>query len=348
MNKQPLVSIIVPVYNCAQYLEYAVKSALNQTYQNIEILLINNGSTDSSFFICEKLGEADPRIHALDVHDNVGAGEARNIGLDHARGDCIYFLDADDTLECNALERLVNEMIDKDVDVVICGHKAFVPGTSFVDHHVPQEQYLTTVEDVHIFASTWLPNGLIGFLWNKLYKASIIKDFAISFKALSRLEDGFFNIDYFNHCSSCAVITEELYNYRLSSSEEVIRKHNKEYFRLYCSLIDECNLKRDEWGTTDISKDVMYGLCLDEFGTCIENAYLSDWGQEKKRRIAFLNGIRDNTYYISAHESLQNLGKYRRILIQLLDGKHFAILGFIVRFKTFVKSNATNTYYKLK
>ena len=122
MNKnEPLISIIVPVYNVEKYLSKCIDSIINQTYKNIEIILIDDGSTDSSGAICDKYALVDSRIHVLHI-ENSGVSNARNVGLNHATGDYIGFVDSDDYIEPNMYELLLEELIADDVDVVQCNH----------------------------------------------------------------------------------------------------------------------------------------------------------------------------------------------------------------------------------
>ncbi|MCI8485617.1 MAG: glycosyltransferase [Clostridia bacterium] len=112
-----LVSIIVPVYNCEKYLERCLNSIIKQTYKNLEILLINDGSTDKSLEIVKEFSEIDNRIIVIDKK-NEGVSIARNIGIDNAKGEYITFVDADDWLELDAIDRLYNVIITEKVDVV--------------------------------------------------------------------------------------------------------------------------------------------------------------------------------------------------------------------------------------
>lgn len=118
MNK--LVSIIIPVYNTEEYLEKCLDSAINQTFKDIEIIIINDGSIDNSYEICQKYKRIDPRIR-LFTQENRGQGFARNFGIMQSKSDFIYFLDSDDYIEYNTIEQLYNEAIENKSDIVIGG-----------------------------------------------------------------------------------------------------------------------------------------------------------------------------------------------------------------------------------
>ncbi len=126
MENQALISVIIPIYNVEEYLRECIDSVLNQTYQNFEIILVDDGSTDSSGTICDEYVDKDDRVSV--VHQkNAGPSKTRNTGLENATGKYIYFLDSDDYIEKNALELLINTAESNDADLV------FFDALSFAD-----------------------------------------------------------------------------------------------------------------------------------------------------------------------------------------------------------------------
>lgn len=124
MENQPLVSVIIPVYNVEEYLCKCVDSVINQTYKNLEIILVDDGSTDSSGRICDEYAGKDERIRV--VHkNNSGPSNTRNVGLEHAKGKYIYFIDSDDYIEHNALALLVNTAESAEADLVFFDAHSF-------------------------------------------------------------------------------------------------------------------------------------------------------------------------------------------------------------------------------
>ena len=119
MKKKPLISVIVPVYNVESYLKVCVDSILAQTYENLEIILVDDGSKDSSGKMCDEYAEKDARIKV--VHKkNGGVSSARNKGLDVASGEYIGFVDSDDSTKPNMFEILYKNMVTSDADVSVC------------------------------------------------------------------------------------------------------------------------------------------------------------------------------------------------------------------------------------
>lgn len=115
----PLISIIVPVYNVEKYMEMSVKSIMNQTYSNLEIILVDDGSTDGSGDLCDAFAKMDDRVTVIH-QENRGLGAARNVGIDHMNGDYLMFIDSDDELETNAIEILFTELLMNHTLLAVC------------------------------------------------------------------------------------------------------------------------------------------------------------------------------------------------------------------------------------
>jgi len=122
INDEPLISVIIPIYKAEKYIEKCVKCVMSQTYQNLEIILVDDGSPDRSGVICEELAQADARIRVIHK-ENGGAATARNAGLDVMTGQYIAFVDADDYMELNYIETLYCTLSENDAQVVNCSFK---------------------------------------------------------------------------------------------------------------------------------------------------------------------------------------------------------------------------------
>ena len=119
IDKIPEISIIVPVYNAEKYLEKCLDSLIGQTFENIEILCVNDGSTDNSPAILHRYAKMDPRVHVFD-RPNSGPASARNAGLDHARGKYLMFCDADDEYTPSMCQEMYQAITEQNVDLVMC------------------------------------------------------------------------------------------------------------------------------------------------------------------------------------------------------------------------------------
>lgn len=209
-----LVSVIIPVYNAEKSLSKCIDSIINQTYRTIEILLINDGSTDNSSNICDCYGYKDARIKVIHLK-NKGVANARNTGIDVAKGKYIQFVDSDDWLEEDAIEEALKAIELNKADMVIFG---------FIRHLTPQnyseyklsDSFLNTLKKEEIFKKlgSLINNEMFNSVWNKLYKRAIIVDKDIRFNVdYQNGEDFMFNMDYIKHINSISICKKCLYHY---------------------------------------------------------------------------------------------------------------------------------------
>lgn len=126
------ITVVVPIYNSDRFLERCIRSVINQTFQDIEVLLINDGSNDKSGQICDKYAEKDSRITVYHKK-NQGVSSARNLAIDKAKGEYICFVDSDDEIDKCMLEELHKLINNNNADIVICGHKSIYPNNKVVD-----------------------------------------------------------------------------------------------------------------------------------------------------------------------------------------------------------------------
>ena len=203
-----LISVIVPCYNVEKYLEKCVDSIVNQSYQNLEIILVDDGAKDSTPQLCDKLALTDPRIKVLHKV-NGGLSDARNAGFDICTGKYVCFFDSDDWIELDTIKTAYDKMICNNLDLVVWGYSA-----DFVDdNEALLNKRLCAVNGICAKSNdnqVLLQRdtlGLCGYAWNKLYKADIIKDNNLCFeKGISLVEDILFNSLYFSKCEKIEFI----------------------------------------------------------------------------------------------------------------------------------------------
>ncbi len=209
----PTFSIIVPVYNVEQYLEECIESILVQTYKDFELLLIDDGSTDSSWDICDRYSANDARIKAIHKQ-NAGVSVARNDGIEKAKGTYITFIDSDDWIESNYLERILAEIEDYDILFFGCTWhyedgtvRSLCPPATLCRTNIYSSIYHLLHNDVDV--------NYFGFTWNNVFRKDIIDEFTIRFvENLPVCEDEVFSLAYCNHAHSLKVIADPLYHYR--------------------------------------------------------------------------------------------------------------------------------------
>ncbi|MDU1334072.1 MAG: glycosyltransferase, partial [Veillonella sp.] len=171
---QPLLSIIVPIYNVEQYLDRCIQSILNQTYQNLEIILVDDGATDCSGAIADSYAAKDKRIKVFHK-ENGGLSDARNYGLDHVTGDYILFIDSDDFIVNTMCERLITVANSNNADIVSCNYYIY-RGDDDISIHTMSVQYdkrtFTGMDILRYYLLKTEPFDL-NVVWNKIFKLDL-------------------------------------------------------------------------------------------------------------------------------------------------------------------------------
>lgn len=224
-----IVSIIVPIYNSAQYLDECLQSICRQEYKNIEIILVNDGSTDCSLDICKRYQGMDHRIQIYSI-TNQGVSHARNIGIKNSTGVYIAFVDADDKIGPLYIESLVSKMKESSYDISIGIITEYIVNTNKMIQH--------SVDSLHLTNNLYIDYHLIfPFLWSifgKLYKASIIKNQSIFFdESLNVCEDQIFNMKYFEFVKKYIIFDSYEYIYYIRTTASLSKKRNKKIFEDY-------------------------------------------------------------------------------------------------------------------
>lgn len=206
-----LISVIIPVYNVEKYLSQCLESVIHQTYQDLEIIVIDDGSTDNGPRICDEYAERDKRIKVIH-QKNGGAASARNAGLRVATGEYLAFVDSDDYLEANAYETLLDIMQRTGADIVECAFCNEFPDRTWDRVFFKKETLFSTVEYLKLYTDHWI----CSLIWEKLYKRSLFE--GIEFEEGHRIDDEFFTYQGVMNAKTIAYNPTILYHYRMRSS----------------------------------------------------------------------------------------------------------------------------------
>jgi glycosyltransferase involved in cell wall biosynthesis len=220
------VSVIVPIYNCETFISKCLESVIEQTYSNIEIIVVDDGSTDGSGEIVNAYKGKDDRI-AYYYQDNIGPSEARNRGIANSTGEYLVFIDSDDTVDTNYIEILLNKLITSGADLVCCGYKDISENgvLNYTDFDFNKSISL------HIFIDM-VCKGTGGVLWSKIYKKEIINKNNLKMdKNIFMSEDLVFVLQYAVHCKSFAAIKGYLYNYNRLNQNSISSNISIDYIQ---------------------------------------------------------------------------------------------------------------------
>lgn len=209
---QALVSVIVPVYNAHRYLDACLESLTGQSYREIEIILVNDGSRDNSLELCETWAKRDPRIRVLS-QKNAGPGAARNLGMASAGGEYLYFVDSDDAVMPEGLAKLAAAM-EGGQDLAIGLFEICPDGMTVSLRGRIRENVRLGRADFLERLSRWPGAYYYSAMWNKLYRRDIVQRHGIAFRTdVIWGEDCLFNMEYDRHVHSAVCINEAVYRY---------------------------------------------------------------------------------------------------------------------------------------
>lgn len=222
----PVVSIIIPVYNVEKYLERCVESCLSQNMENIEIILVNDGSTDNSLNICRKYEKQNKYIRVIDKK-NTGVSDTRNCGIASASGEYLLFVDSDDYLENDMCSRLL-ECMKPGIDMVVCGYVR-----ERADYHevkCPTSDRIFSAEQ-HFKAAQFMEASSCLFVcWNKLYRKNRV---TCQFRReMTFGEDSVFNMQYISGCNQICVTTYLGYHYNVSNENSAMKHYHKNMLQM--------------------------------------------------------------------------------------------------------------------
>lgn len=223
------ISIVVPMYNCEKYIEKNIKSILNQSYKNFELLLINDGSTDNTLNVVKKF--KDSRIKIIDKKQE-GVSKTRNVGIDISKGNYIYFVDADDYIEPNTLEKFVDIINKYNPDLIICGiFSETYNGNSF-DKLNFKEKFYKDRNSLNNDLIKLYNNHLTYNIGNKILKKDIISKHKLRFPNIHFGEDNAFNQMYLKYCNTVYNINDCLYHYVREIKGSITTKYIPNLFKI--------------------------------------------------------------------------------------------------------------------
>ncbi len=219
-NNNSLISVLMPVYNVKEYLNMAVDSVLNQTFTNFELIIINDGSTDSSGTIAEEYQKKDSRVKVYHI-ENRGLANARNLALSYAKGDYITFVDSDDAIKEDYLECLYNNIIRYDADIAICSFYRYVEGEKMYYFPSLEEGYDTKLfTGTELYQNYYNPtnayNIILVVAWGKLIKKELFRN--LSFPNGKIHEDSLTIYKLYFLTDKVVYVNRHLYMYRIRSN----------------------------------------------------------------------------------------------------------------------------------
>ena len=270
-----LISIIVPVYNTENYLEKCLYSLVNQTYKNIEIIIIDDGSPDNSMNIIQKFVLADNRVKVIS-QKNQGLSGARNTGMNNANGDYIMFIDSDDWIEIDTCEKAINASEKYNADVVFWPYIKEFSDLQKDNYLFDKTEIIWSEKNINQLSRRMV--GLVGdelanpqsidnlvTAWGKLYKKSVIGDVRFTDTKIIGTEDALFNIEEFLGINSAVYIPDLLSHYRKDNESSLTHNYKKklvsrwrEMYSRIKFLLDRNDMSREYYDA--LKNRICFGL----------------------------------------------------------------------------------------
>lgn len=340
MNQK--VSIVIPVYNMGKKLVKCVETLINQTYHNLEIILVDDGSKDNSLQICQELERKDSRIRVFH-QENQGAGPARNHGIDHATGKYIYFPDADDYLERNAIELLVQNIVSTESDLVVFGYKKVnqdgqVCGTKKYEPAVLDGDYIR--KSYADFITMEAKNSIQGAPWNKLFAMEVINKYNIRYPALRRHQDEGFIGRYMTYAKNVSFMGQVLYTYYVNDLKTEWDKYPVDYIEAVIGLYKERQQNILVWNKQDkVTHDIVYREYICNVIKTLELSFSPKHHFKRKNmRMKWIEDAIDKSE-IKSVPIPEALGKYQERVLDLICREKYNKLYYLLFLKVQIQKN---------
>lgn len=335
----PKVSIVIPVYNVEKYLRECLDSVINQTLPDIEIICVNDGSTDKSQEIIEEYKKKDNRMTLL-TQSNCGAGVARNNGLNVVNGEYIAFLDGDDFYKNDFCEKMYNKAKENNADIVVCSANSYNSSTK-VYETISEALKIENLPQSEIFNYLDMPKNIFNTFhnwnWNKIFRTDFVKNNNLKFQELHRTNDLYFTCTALILAKRITTVKEQLVNYRIgncTSSQATNHLYPLDFIKAFLEL-RKFLVEKDLYKNTHIS---YLNWLIDG---CLYNINSQKTSNTKKQ---IIKSIRDNVSDLGL-QNLSKLEKRKLINYKILHKKLYPMSFLNIRENIFsINKDFRNLY----
>ena len=347
---EPMVSIIMSVFNTEQYLKKCIDSLINQTFKEFELIIINNGSTDNSLKILEDYSKKDNRIKLISNSKNLFLSQARNQALEISRGKYVYVVDSDDFIENDTLEKTVFIAEKYGLDLVVFGwYMEYVINNNLYCLPVtPKENIFLTAKEFRETAFCYLNQSILTVPWNKLYLRSKIEMFKVRYRQ-TKLEDHHFNMDFIKNISRVAFLKTPFYHYNRSRNGSELNyiykfdlfNKKKEH---YLHSLDVLNYWKLNYGNNRRLLDTFFAERVIQ---CIQEIVSNEMYDKKTKNEKILEIIEDCTVNEAVKNAKSQSKLMKIMLIPLKLHSKFLLYKEAKFIGWYKKTNAIN-YIKIR
>ena len=333
---EKLITVVVPIYNSEDYLKQCIDSILKQTYSNIELICVDDGSEDKSIEIITEYIQQDKRVRLL-KQEHKGAGAARNMGMDRAKGEYIIFLDSDDFFDSSMFKKMYDRAEETNADIVMCGCKTYdAQSETYCDLSVGLKvQFLPKKEPFSVHDITeHIYQVASGWAWDKLYRLDFIRRKEIRFQEILALNDGLFVDLAAVEADKIATVREQLVSYRMNRQNSITSTRYSNWHCIF-DMIYEKRTQLKARGYYEIVKrsyiNNALGLLtvwIDKFNVCNEG---DEFFAELKKLVKILkmeNYSEDYYYSRGGYQCVVDIVESENALMFWLTRKERIIIGY--------------------
>ena len=330
------ISIIIPIFNAENTIKRCLDSIVNQSYHNLEIILVNDGSTDNSQKICDLYKEKDIRIKVIN-QKNQGVSVARNNGIKIATGEYIQFVDSDDEIKSNMCFDFYSILKDKKPDCIICGmERHFNTYSKEIVNSITMPNRFVEKQEYDNYFLQLYKNNYFNAPVNKLYRLDLIKKYEILFnKDINLGEDLLFNLEYFRHTDKYYILSDENYIIYEETNNSLTRSYNEkkiEYLGVLHLAVDNfcknfVNYKEcEEFNLLYYMRSVY--ICLEQIITC---------NIEKNKKRNLVKQIKENEYLLKITKERKTKQIELIYYLFFIKNKYYYITYIGIQFRIFLK-----------
>lgn len=254
------VSVIIPAYNVEKYIYKCVESVINQTLEDIEIVIVNDGSTDNTLTLINEISKRDNRIKVIS-QSNKGLSEARNAGLKYVSSKYVIFLDSDDWIDSNMLEIMYNKAEINKCDIIQCNYITDYNGYRENIKQNIEPNIIIDENNKRILKEKIISGNIVTYSWDKMYRLEFLNKHNIKFKPIPRFEDWYFIVEAITKCNRFMFIPNHLYYYRIVSGS-LSKKYCDNYEELIINLQSTKLNYMKEWNMNGVSDNKKFIISL--------------------------------------------------------------------------------------
>ena len=342
MGKELLFSVIMPVYNSEKYIRKAVDSILLQTYDNFEIILVDDASPDTSPQICDEYAQRYENIKCIHQKKNQGPSAARNTGLEYVSGEYVTFMDSDDYIDSDLFERVKASLDENGADCVAFGMREEYfnkDGKLSKVYEVTygEEKRISSQDETRAAVIRLEEKTLLGYPANKFYKTEFIRQKNLTFEKATLLEDLFFNIHYFEDIASINILNFAPYHYMKRINASVTNTFVKEYYSLHRRKIEMLLKLFKGWNIcTDSVKTTLGNIYARYIFSALQRNCDKRSEMDGKARKEFLNSVFNDEMFKELSPFI-NAGGYAGILYRALKKQQTGLCLFFARIIYIIK-----------